>query len=149
MRNLSLAMVHPEPTPGPPPSVHEYKSMCTTCIIGSAVEESKSGSFDEESEFCRFDLLDPDFPLCQRQGSPEAVLMDLCGGFAEHIVKVIGDMEASWVARCTKVKESDYEKARALWGFAKERAGVYIDRVYGCDSGAEFERMGEALFNCA
>ena len=52
-------------------------------------------------------------------------------------------------AESHEVNESDYDKARALWGFAKERAGVYIGRVYGCDSGAEFERMGEALFNCA
>ena len=129
----------------------KFRAMCTTCIIGNAVEESKTGSYDEDSDFDRFDLLDPDFPDCAAdvadiEDRPEKVLMALCGGFTEDIVRVMGDMEDSWTARSSKVKDADQEKAKALWEFTKERASEYIDRMYGYKMCNEFESLGVELF---
>ncbi|CAN0299026.1 unnamed protein product [Ectocarpus sp. 6 AP-2014] len=116
------------------------------------MEEGKTGSFDEDSTFDRFDILDPQFPACALDEfdcicHPAIVLMSLCGGFAEDIVRVIGDMEKSWVARCNKVGEADLASAQALWSFARERACAYVELLYGCESSDEFDVMGEHLFS--
>lgn len=155
MRNLAAAMITPctdPPSPQHPSMLQLYKSMCTTCIVGNAIEESKTGSYDEDSKFDRFDILDPDFPCNVADPSdavcrPDHVLMDLCGGLAEQIVCVMGDMERSWTTRCTKIKESDYKKANALWGFVKDRASTYIDLMHGSELSAEFGVLGDELFN--
>lgn len=115
------------------------------------MEESKSGSYDEDSEFDRFDILDPDFPCgvtdrCDARCRIDDVLMDLCGGFAEQIVRVMGDMETSWTTRSTKVKEADYSKANALWDFVKDRASTYIYRMHGTELSEEFLLLGDHLF---
>jgi len=126
-----------------------YSSVCTTCIVGIALEESKRGSCDEQSEFDKFDLLDPDFMVegvTDFHVHPEEILMHLCGGFIEDIVRVMGDMESSWTRRCTSVKETDYVKAKALWEFAYERASVYVDREYGPQVAEDFCRLGDTLF---
>lgn len=157
MRNLATAMTVGGPARQEPhgerlSTLQVYRAMCTTCIIGNAVEESKTGSYDEDSKFDRFDILDPDFPdstadswdaMCR----PDHVLMDLCGGLSEQIVRVMGDMETSWTTRSTKVKETDYKKAKALWGFVKERASTYIDRTHGSEMSAEFGMLGDELFS--
>lgn len=127
----------------------KYSSMCTTCIVGIALEESKRGGCDEQSEFDRFDLLDPDFMLedpTDAENHPEEILMHLCGGLIEDIVRVMGDMESSWTRRCTSVKEADYVKARALWEFAKERASTYLDWEYGPQVAEEFCSLGDTIF---
>lgn len=154
MRDLSKVR-QAEATAEATVEVHEaldkYKLACTTCIVGIAVEESKTGGYDEDSQFDRFDLLDPDFPLNgadphDSEDRPERVLMALCGGFTEDIVRVMGDMEHSWTVRCSKVKDADQQKASALWEFAKERASIYIDHMYGCKMCDDFESLGDELF---
>ena len=150
MRNLGVPSTNEASTTHA--TADDYKSVCTTCIVGNAVEESKTGSFDEDSVFDRFDILDPQFPECALDDldcicHPAMVLMGLCGGFAEDVVRVMGDMEESWVARCNKVAEADLSSAQALWSFARERACVYVERVYGCDYSNEFDAMGENMFS--
>ncbi|CAM9705143.1 unnamed protein product [Ectocarpus sp. 6 AP-2014] len=150
MRNLQIAVTSVTDAMDATPD--NYKSVFTTCIVGNAVEEGKTGSFDEDSTFDRFDILDPQFPdfalhemdsICH----PAIVLMTLCGGFAEDIVRVIGDMEKSWLARCNKVRDADLASARALWSFARERACAYVELLYGSDCSNEFDVMGEEMFS--
>lgn len=150
MRNLQMPVTSEANTTHA--TADNYKSVCTACIVGNAVEESKSGSFDEDSTFDRFDILDPQFPACALDDldcicHPAIVLMGLCGGFAEDIVRVMADMEESWVARCKKVPDADLATAQALWSFARERVCAYVELLYGCDSCGEFDRMGEQMFS--
>jgi len=149
MRNLSLPLA--KDTRTVEVTTDTYKTVCTTCIVGNAVEESKSGSFDEDSHFERFDVLDPTFPggaldAVDYRCHPETVLMSLCGGFTTDVVRVMGDMEKSWLSRCNEVQQADLRKAAALWGFARERAHSIVELVHGCDYATEFVCMGDQLF---
>lgn len=133
-------------------SSKQYAHMCTTCIVGTALTESGTASYDEESVFDRFDLLDPDFASsfgdkCRDESTaPEDFLSALCGGFIEEIINVIGEMEMSWLARSNRVADTRSTKAASLWELVRGDASVYVGRAYGGERAAEFFALGEEMF---
>lgn len=135
-----------------PTLLQQYASMCTTCIVGKAVDESGGGGYDEESVFERSDLLDTEFPMtfmdddADLSRRPDHVLMELCGGFTEEIVSIIGEMEASWASCSREVKPAGVTKASLLWEFVRDDAAVYIQRLYGEQRSTEFVAIGEDIF---
>lgn len=132
-------------------TLKKFSNMCTTCIVGKACVECNMLSYDEESSFDRFDLLDPDFPTVMYDHDsyerPQHILMGMCeGNLTQEIVSVMGDMERSWTDRRICVKMEDKTTAKKLWEFVREDAPVLLDRIYGRIRSQECSTLGDQLF---
>lgn len=132
--------------------LQDYSSACTTRIIGIAAEECKRIAYDPDQVYGRHDVMDPDFPQTiddsfeEDMGpKPEQILVDLCNTRIETIVRVMGEMEFSWVSQERKVEDSGI--ASRLWKFAKEDAVHHILTLYGEGKSDEFSSMGDDLFS--
>lgn len=132
--------------------LQEYKTACTTRILGLAAEECGRLSYHIDQTFTKEDLMDPEFPLTMAddddQGfvTPEDILTDICGKSVEFVVETIGNMEECWTNYENSVKNEYLNVAQKLWEFVKDNAEYHVQSLYGDEYMEEFAKMGDSLF---
>lgn len=132
--------------------LEEYKTACTTRILGLAAEECGRLSYDIDQTFTKEDLMDPEFPCTmadeeeERFVTPEDILTDICGKRVEIVVETIGNMEECWTNYESSVKEEYLQVAQKLWEFVKNEAEFHVQSLYGDEYMEEFAMMGDSLF---
>ena len=131
--------------------LEEYKTACTTRILGLAAEECGRLSYHIDQTFAKEELMDPEFPCTmadEEEGfvTPEDILTDICGKRVEVVVKTIGNMEECWTNYETSVRKEYLSVAQKLWEFVKNEAEVHVQSLYGDEYMEEFAMMGDSLF---
>ena len=132
----------------------ECKNALTSRIVGLAAEECGLLAYDPDNEFDIVDIMDPEFPMTERDVWPESdntrtpaqFLEDLCESRCEFIVESVKEMEKTWssgnLTDDCKVKKVVWK----LWEFVKDEVVHHVEEIHGEDFKTAFECLGEALF---
>ena len=131
--------------------LQEYKTACTTRILGLAAEECGRLSYHIDQTFTKEDLMDPEFPCTMADDetgfvTPEDILTDICGKRVEIVVETIGNMEECWTNYEISVKKEYLNVAQKLWEFVKDNAEFHVQSLFGDEYMEEFAKMGDSLF---